>query len=64
MKISIDATGCRGHGQCVIAAPEVFDLNDEDVVYLLVDEVADDGPLKDRVLEARQMCPEQIIFTS
>lgn len=37
MKVRVDVDACVGAGQCVLAAPEVFDQRDEDgmVVVLL-----------------------------
>ncbi len=38
MKVRIDVDACVGAGQCVLAAPEVFDQRDEDgMVVLLVE---------------------------
>jgi ferredoxin len=30
MRIEVDFARCEGNGQCVIDAPDVFDLDDED----------------------------------
>jgi ferredoxin len=30
MRISVDADRCRGHAQCVLMAPDLFELNDDD----------------------------------
>ena len=36
MKVLVDYELCEGHGECVIAAPEVFDMNEDgDKVVLL-----------------------------
>ena len=29
MRIDVDLTLCEGHGQCLMAAPDVFDLPDD-----------------------------------
>ncbi|WP_327116311.1 ferredoxin [Nocardia sp. NBC_01730] len=34
MRISADLSRCEGHGLCVEAAPEVFDLDDDAVVVV------------------------------
>jgi ferredoxin len=35
VKISIDREACVGAGQCVLAAPSVFDLDDDGKVVVL-----------------------------
>lgn len=56
MKITIDEDKCVGGGQCVLAAPEVFDQRDDDgIVILLQDQPAAD--LDGAVREAALLCP-------
>ena len=39
MKIVVDFDACAAHGDCVAAAPDLFDLgDDDDVVRVLIDE--------------------------
>lgn len=38
MRISVDRTKCIGAGQCVMAAPEVFDQHDDDGTVRILDE--------------------------
>ncbi|GAA1510908.1 ferredoxin [Nocardioides humi] len=60
MKIDIDFERCCGAGQCVLAAPEVFDQSDETGLVILLDiEPADH--LHDGVREAALACPAQCI---
>jgi ferredoxin len=56
MKIHIDEVRCVGGGQCVLAAPEVFDQRDEDGVAVLLQ---DNPPavLSAAVHEAVLLCP-------
>lgn len=58
MRVHVDLNRCQAHAQCVFAAPEVFDINDdEEVVY-------DAGPpeaLWPDVEEAARACPVQAI---
>ncbi|WP_404314837.1 ferredoxin [Prescottella equi] len=56
MRIHIDEDKCVGGGQCVLAAPDVFDQRDEDgIAFLLVD---DPSPAHyDEVVEAARLCP-------
>ncbi|MEV7405572.1 ferredoxin [Streptomyces sp. NPDC091267] len=60
MNISIDFDKCCGAGQCVLAAPEVFDQRDEDGVVILLD---DNPPAEQlvRVREAAAVCPAAAI---
>lgn len=56
MEILIDQRKCVGSGQCVLAAPDVFDQRDEDgIAVLLQDNPAEE--LHDEVREAAQICP-------
>ncbi|KQY58252.1 ferredoxin [Aeromicrobium sp. Root495] len=56
MKITVDFDHCEVHGDCVVAAPEVFDIGDDDDVV----QVLDDNPgeeLRTKVETAAKMCP-------
>ena len=63
MHVIVDYDLCEGHGQCLMAAPEVFDLPDgvEKVVALNAD-----PPESERaaVLRAAAMCPAQALHIS
>lgn len=56
MKIHIDEDKCVGGGQCVLAAPEVFDQRDEDGIVILLEESPTDD-LGPAVHEAALLCP-------
>ncbi len=61
MKIQVDEQKCCAGGQCVLAAPEVFDQRDEDGIVVLLNQQP--GPeLHDSVREAAQICPAAAIF--
>ncbi len=56
MTIRIDRDKCVGGGQCVLAAPEVFDQRDEDGTVVLLNEHPPTdlyGPVR----EAALLCP-------
>lgn len=60
MQISIEEDKCCGAGQCVLAAPEVFDQRDEDGVVVLLD--ADPGADQlENVRNAASVCPAAAI---
>lgn len=61
MKITVDFAACEMHGDCVMEAPEVFDLDDDsDVVVLLDDQPSED--LRPKVQAARRACPVAAIL--
>ncbi len=37
MRVTVDQDKCVGSGQCVLAAPDVFDQRDEDGIAVLLD---------------------------
>lgn len=60
MRITVDYDLCEGHGQCLMAAPDVFDLPDgsDQVVLLNPDPPPDQH---DAVIRAVAMCPAQAL---
>jgi ferredoxin len=60
MRVVLDEPKCVAAGQCVVAAPEVFDQRDEDGVAVVLDETP--GPEhQDGVREAAAICPAAAI---
>ena len=59
MKVQVNHDKCEGHGKCQQAAPEVFELRDDDLSYVLVDDVSEE--LKAKVERAIRLCPRQAI---
>lgn len=58
MKVNVDMDVCQNYGQCVFAAPEVFDLDDEgELVYQA--EAPDEH--RNDVEAAVMACPVQAI---
>ncbi|MCX2930115.1 ferredoxin [Mycobacterium sp. CVI_P3] len=56
MKVIVDAQRCELHGECMVAAPEVFDIEDDaDMVTVLNPEP--DENMRAAVEEAALMCP-------
>ena len=59
MKVVVDWARCEGNGQCVVEAPEVFDLDDNDNL-LLLDEHPSES-LRSRVEMAVRACPKRAL---
>lgn len=58
MKVVVDLSRCQDHGQCVFAAPEVFQLDaDGHLEYAS----HPDPALREAVEEAADVCPLQAI---
>jgi ferredoxin len=58
VKVVVDLGKCADHGQCVFAAPDVFQLDENGK---LVYESDPDEALRDLVDEAADVCPLQAI---
>ena len=56
MRVAVDQDRCVSAGQCVAAAPDVFDQRDEDGVVVLVN-AAPDAADEDGVRQAAATCP-------
>ena len=59
MKIIMDWDLCEANGLCMDAAPQVFKLDDEDQLHILVEE-PDEG-LREKVEKAVRLCPRAAI---
>ena len=58
MRVVVDLDKCADHGQCVFAAPQVFQLDENGK---LVYDAEPDDALRDLVDEAADVCPLQAI---
>lgn len=56
LTVVIDRESCIGSGACVRVAPEVLELDEEDVVAFTED-VEDQDVERDQIVEACQVCP-------
>ncbi|WUH97804.1 ferredoxin [Spirillospora sp. NBC_00431] len=59
MKISVDFNLCESNALCMAAAPEVFEVRDDDFLYVL-----DESPppaLRSDVEQAARACPKGAI---
>jgi ferredoxin len=60
MKVAINPDRCVGQGMCVLYAPQVFRLSDEDgLAELLMAEIP--VGLEAAAVQAERACPEQAI---
>ncbi|MEU1778472.1 MULTISPECIES: ferredoxin [Streptomyces] len=60
MRVAVDEDRCIGAGQCELAAPEVFEQDDEGVSRASDPEPAED--LWQRVHQAADLCPVQAVL--
>jgi ferredoxin len=59
MKIVVDYDLCESNAVCMGIAPEVFEVRDDDFLYIL-DENPDES-LREKVEESARRCPKQAI---
>lgn len=60
MHVELDEPKCVASGQCVMAAPDVFDQRDEDGIAILLD-ARPGEELHAEVREAAAICPAAAI---
>jgi ferredoxin len=59
MRVVVDFDLCESNALCMAAAPEVFEVRDDDFLYVL-----DENPpeeLRDKVIAAMRSCPKNAI---
>lgn len=59
MRVIVDYDKCESNGLCVALSPEVFEIRDDDVMYLLTDEPGEES--HDKVRAAVRACPKQAL---
>ena len=59
MKVNIDETLCEGHSKCMDATEVVFEVRDDDLSHVLVEEVPQEEEAN--VLRAVRTCPRAAI---
>jgi ferredoxin len=59
MKIEINYDLCEANAICMGIAPEVFEVRDDDNLYILDEEPGED--MRDKIEEAVRRCPKQAI---
>jgi ferredoxin len=56
MRVRVDYDLCEGNAVCAGLVPEVFEVDDKDDLYILVDDVP--AGLESQVRHAVQSCPK------
>lgn len=59
MRAVVNEDMCEGHGKCQLAAPEVFELGNDDISRVKIDLIPAD--LEEKVRRAARLCPRQAI---
>ena len=59
MRIVVDYDLCESNAICMGIAPEVFEVRDDDFLYLLTETPGEE--LRDKIEEAVRRCPKQAI---
>lgn len=59
MKVRVDHEACEGNGVCVRLCPDVFELDDEDVLRIKLSPVPPEH--EERVRRAVAKCPKQAL---
>jgi ferredoxin len=59
LKVTVDLDLCNGYGNCVVAAPSVFDLDPETNLAIILDPRPAD---EEAVTEAELDCPVRAIL--
>jgi ferredoxin len=61
VKVRVDQALCCGHGQCHMAAPDVFDLDEDGFNTAAGTTVEVPAEHEDAAAEGANVCPEQAI---
>lgn len=59
MRVNLDQDVCIGDGSCEEICPEVFELRDDGLAYVIQEEPP--AALKEKVAEAMEACPVEAI---
>lgn len=59
MKLKVDKDICIGCGACQAIAPEVYEIDDDGLAGVIVDEISED--VMDDAIDAKEGCPVNAI---
>lgn len=57
MKVFLDTARCELHGECVMAAPSVFEIGEDETETVTLLDAEPDETLRNAVEEAALLCP-------
>jgi ferredoxin len=60
MRVEVNWDACESNALCMAAAPEVFEVRDDDFLYLLIEGEIPEA-LRSKVEEAVRVCPKQAL---
>ena len=63
MKVIVDLELCQGHSVCVVEAPEIFQVVEQDLGYPVVQVMLENPPeaLREKLERAARYCPNKVI---
>ena len=59
MRVVVDFDRCESNAVCMGVAPEIFEVRDDDFLYILQEEPGEE--LRAKLEEAVRLCPKQAI---
>jgi ferredoxin len=59
MKVVVNFDVCMSNAQCMLAAPEVFEVREDGMLYLLQEQPPE--TLREKIEDAARLCPTQAI---
>lgn len=59
MRVVVNRNLCESYGVCTGVLPEVFELDDDDLLVILQDDPPDE--LRPKIDEAVRLCPKQAL---
>ena len=60
MRVTVDTTKCQAYGNCMVSAPDVFDL-DDDAAFVTILQERPQEDLRLSVEEAVRSCPVEAL---
>jgi len=59
MRVVVDFDLCESNALCMAEAPEIFEVRDDDFLYVLQENPPEE--LREKAIKAMQVCPKQAI---
>ncbi len=59
MRVVVDFDLCESNALCMAEAPEIFEVRDDDFLYVLQENPPEE--LRQKAVQAMQVCPKQAI---